>query len=51
MRPRPRRNGPMPVGRTCAGAGCATRLSVYNRGDLCSICDQGRTREAAIRTR
>jgi hypothetical protein len=40
MRPGPRRKGPMPAGRTCAGEGCGTRLSVYNRGDLCSVCDR-----------
>ncbi len=28
----------MPAGRTCAGAGCQTRLSVYNSGDLCAVC-------------
>lgn len=31
----------MPAGRTCAGHGCGTRLSVYNRGDLCSVCARG----------
>jgi len=30
----------MPAGRTCAGEGCGTRLSVYNRGELCSVCDR-----------
>jgi hypothetical protein len=38
MRPTRRRTAPMPSGRVCAGAGCTTRLSVYNRDDLCSVC-------------
>lgn len=28
----------MPAGRICAGEGCQTRLSVYNRDSYCSVC-------------
>lgn len=38
MRPKSQRRGTMPAGRTCAGEGCQTRLSVYNNGDLCAVC-------------
>ena len=40
LQPRSPRRSTMPAGRTCAGAGCETRLSVYNRGDRCSLCVQ-----------
>ncbi len=30
----------MPSGRVCAGEGCQTRLSVYNRDDVCSSCER-----------
>jgi hypothetical protein len=47
----PRRRAPMPAGRTCAGSGCDTRLSVYNREDLCAVCLDGPRRSAAAAAR
>lgn len=38
LHPRSSKRSTMPPGRTCAGAGCQTRLSVYNHGDRCSLC-------------
>jgi len=29
-----------PGGRVCAHDGCSTRLSVYNRGDVCALHDR-----------
>jgi hypothetical protein len=40
LHPRSSRRSTMPAGRTCSAAGCGTRLSVYNRGDRCSLCVQ-----------
>ncbi len=34
----------MPAGRTCAGEGCKTRLSVYNRDIVCALCDKAGAR-------
>ncbi len=31
----PRANRTYPTGRVCADPGCSTRLSMYNRSDLC----------------
>jgi len=31
----PRANAIYPGGRTCAGEGCTTRLSIYNKWDYC----------------
>lgn len=35
IRELPRANRTYPAGRTCAADGCATRLSIYNRSELC----------------
>jgi hypothetical protein len=48
LHPRPGRRTTMPAGRTCAGEGCGTRLSVYNRGDRCSVCVQRGVRVQAV---
>ncbi len=48
MRPRAARRATMPAGRTCVGAGCQTRLSVYNSGDLCSVCMRRNERGPSI---
>lgn len=35
VRSLPRKNRTWAVGRMCAEAGCATRLSIYNRANYC----------------
>jgi hypothetical protein len=51
LRSAPKRSGPMPAGRICSGEGCGTKLSVYNRGNLCSLCAAGRTAPTVTQAR
>jgi hypothetical protein len=37
VRPLPRPNRVWTTGRTCAAEGCATKLSIYNKAQLCWI--------------